>query len=81
MAWLIVLIASEFIKPRFRYDVRRWATVFPVGMFAACSFAAGQTSGIGGITDFARAWTWVAVAVTLVVLSGLARHSTAGAVP
>jgi hypothetical protein len=74
MAWLIVLIASEFIKPRFRYDVRRWATVFPVGMFAACSFAAGQTSGIGGITDFARAWTWVAVAVTLVVLSGLARR-------
>ncbi|HUC56905.1 MAG TPA: tellurite resistance/C4-dicarboxylate transporter family protein [Streptosporangiaceae bacterium] len=74
MAWLVVLIGSEIARPRFRYDVRRWATVFPVGMFGACSFAVGETSGIRGITDFARAWTWVALTVTVVVLAGLARN-------
>lgn len=74
MAWLIPLVASEFIRPRFRYHVLRWATVFPVGMYAACSFAVGQVTGIGGITDFARLWTPVAVVVTVVVLIGLARR-------
>jgi hypothetical protein len=31
------LIISEIIRPRLSYDVRRWATVFPFGMYAACS--------------------------------------------
>ncbi len=75
MAWLVPLVVSEIIRPRFRYDVRRWATVFPVGMYAACSFAVGPVTGIGGIADFARAWTWVAVVVTAVVLGGLARRA------
>ncbi len=71
MAWLLVLAASEVIRPRVGYDVRRWATVFPVGMYAACGFSTGQVTAIGGISDFAKAWTWVAVGVTLVVLVGL----------
>jgi tellurite resistance protein TehA-like permease len=74
MAWLVPLVVSEFIRPRFRYHVLRWATVFPVGMYAACSFAVGQVTGIGGITDFARIWTPIAVAVTLIVLIGLTRR-------
>ena len=74
MAWLVPLVISEFIRQRFRYQVQRWATVFPVGMYAACSFAVGKVTGIAGITDFARIWTPVAVAVTLVVLIGLTRQ-------
>jgi hypothetical protein len=77
MAWLIPLVVSEFIRPRLRYHVLRWATVFPVGMYAACSFAVGQVTGLGGITDFARIWTPIAVAVTLAVLIGLARGTVA----
>ena len=73
MIWLLVLVASELRKPRLGYDVRRWATVFPVGMFAACSFVTGQVSGLSGITAFARAWTWVALAVLVIVLTGLVR--------
>jgi hypothetical protein len=75
MAWLIPLVISELIRPRLRYGVLRWATVFPVGMYAACSFAVGQVTGLGGITDFARIWTPIAVAVTLIVLVGLARRA------
>ena len=74
MAWFVPLVVSEFIWPRLRYHVLRWATVFPVGMYAACSFAVGQDTGIGWMTGFAMAWTWVALAVTAVVLAGLARR-------
>jgi tellurite resistance protein TehA-like permease len=74
-AWLPVLIVCEVAKPRLTYDVRRWATVFPLGMYAACSCAAGQVAGITGITTFGQVWTWVALAAFLVALAGMARRA------
>jgi tellurite resistance protein TehA-like permease len=75
MLWLGPLIAAEALRPRLSYDVQRWATVFPLGMYAACSFAVGQVTGITGIGVFARVWTWLAVTVGLLVLAGLIRRS------
>jgi len=72
MAWFVPLVASEFIWPRLRYHLLRWSTVFPLGMYAACSFAVGHETGIRGITWFARSWVWVAFAVTVLMLLGLA---------
>jgi hypothetical protein len=43
-------------------------------MYAACSFATGQVTGITGIAGFGRVWTWVAFPVSLLVLAGLFRH-------
>jgi tellurite resistance protein TehA-like permease len=74
MAWQIPLFITEAVRPRLTYDVRRWATVFPFGMYAACSFTTGQVTGITGITTFGRVWTWVACAITLLVFAGLIRH-------
>jgi Voltage-dependent anion channel len=71
MAWLPVLIAAEVAWPRLHYEVRRWATVFPLGMYAACSFTVGKVAGISGITSFGQVWTWVAFAATLLALAGL----------
>ncbi len=71
MCWLPILVVAEFISRRSSYDVRRWSTVFPVGMYAACSFLAGSVTGISPITDFARIWTWVALGVWLVVLTSM----------
>jgi tellurite resistance protein TehA-like permease len=71
LAWLPVLIAGEVARPRPGYDIRRWATVFPLGMYAACSFAVGPVAGVAGITGFGRVWTWVALAATLLALAGL----------
>ncbi len=31
LVWYAVLLAAEIARPRLRYDVRRWATVFPLG--------------------------------------------------
>ena len=75
MLWLGPLIAAEALRPRLGYDVQRWATVFPLGMYAACSFAVGRVTGITGIGLFARVWTWLAVTVSLFVLAGLIRRS------
>ncbi len=80
MLWLGPLIATEVRRPRLSYDLRRWGTGFPLGMYAACSFAVGQLTGIAGISAFARGWTWLAVAVGLVVSAGLIRRCHARAV-
>jgi tellurite resistance protein TehA-like permease len=72
MAWLPVLVAGEALAPRRGFDARRWSTVFPVGMYAAMSHAVG-------VSAFARAWTWVAVAVwALVALASADRARTRG---
>jgi tellurite resistance protein TehA-like permease len=74
MLWLPALIAAEIIRPRLSYNVRRWSTVFPVGMYAACSFVVGSVTGIQGITDFGRVWVWVGVAVWAVVFGAMLRR-------
>ncbi|MGA9114884.1 MAG: tellurite resistance/C4-dicarboxylate transporter family protein [Candidatus Dormiibacterota bacterium] len=66
--WLPVLLVTELISPRGSYEVQRWSTVFPVAMYAACSFAVGTTLGIPPINQFARIWTWAGFAVWAVVL-------------
>jgi tellurite resistance protein TehA-like permease len=81
LVWLPILIVSEAVRPRLRYDVRRWATVFPLGMYAACSFTVGRVTGDAGITRFGEVWTWVAVAATLLALAGLIRHIWSAAPP
>jgi len=68
MAWLPFLLVTELTVPRIRYDTRRWATVFPVGMYAACSFLAGSALGWDGLRDFAQIWSWIALVVWGVVL-------------
>jgi tellurite resistance protein TehA-like permease len=59
MAWLFPMVIGEVLRPRLSYEVSRWATVFPLGMYAACSFATGQVTGISGIAGFGHVWTWV----------------------
>jgi hypothetical protein len=74
IAWLPALFAAEVLWPRLDYDVRRWSTVFPVGMYAACSFVVGAAAHAPAISDFARVWVWVGVAVWLVVFAAMLRR-------
>ncbi len=71
MLWLPVLLLAEALRPRPHYDVRRWSTVFPVGMYAACSFVVGTAVRESGITSFAHVWVWVALAVWAVVFAAM----------
>jgi tellurite resistance protein TehA-like permease len=74
IAWLPALLAAEALHPRLSYDVRRWSTVFPVGMYAACSFLVGAAVNAPAITDFARVWVWAGVAVWVVVFVAMLRR-------
>jgi len=38
-------------------------------MYAACSFATGMVVKVSSLVQFARLWTWVAVAVWVLVLA------------
>jgi voltage-gated anion channel len=69
--WLPLLLFAEVVRPRLGHDVRRWSTVFPVGMYAACTFLAGSAAHVSAITDFAKVWVWVGVAVWLVVFAAM----------
>jgi tellurite resistance protein TehA-like permease len=73
MLWLLALLVGEIVWPRLNYDLRRWATGFPIGMYSACSVAVGKVTGIAGIVTFAHLWTWVALAATLLLLGCLFR--------
>ena len=74
IGWLPVLVAGELRGPRRGFELRRWATVFPVGMYAACSFLVAHVDGVGSIATFARAWAWVGLAVWLLAFAGAARR-------
>jgi tellurite resistance protein TehA-like permease len=70
-AWLPVLLAAEAMRPRPSYDVRRWATVFPVAMYAVAGMQVGRLADAGWLTAIARAWVWVALVVWAVVATGM----------
>ena len=74
IAWLPVLVAGELRGPRRGFDLRRWATVFPVGMYAVCSFLVARVDGVGSIATFARTWAWVGLVVWLLAFAGAARR-------
>lgn len=55
-----VLVVAEIRSPRLRYDVRRWATVFPLGMTAAATYAVAQAEGLPGLRLVGDVLVWPA---------------------
>jgi tellurite resistance protein TehA-like permease len=79
MAWLPFLVAAELHRPRTGFHRSRWATAFPVGMYAVMSFTVGRMEGLGWIVDFARVWVWVGAAVWALVAAGAVLQGLRGA--
>jgi tellurite resistance protein TehA-like permease len=73
-AWLPVLVVFELRRVRRPFDERWWATVFPLGMYAVCSFAVGNVAGATVLTRFADAWVWLAVVAWAVVAASTVRR-------
>ncbi|GLP67847.1 membrane protein [Streptomyces sp. TUS-ST3] len=67
LAWYAVLLAAEVLRPRPRYDVRRWATVFPMGMTAAATLAVSAAVDVPWLRTPGEVLLWVAVAAWLAV--------------
>ena len=70
LAWYFVLFAAELGWPRPHYDVRRWSTVFPMGMTAVATLSVGTVLGVGWLSGPGQALLWIAVAVWLAVAAG-----------
>lgn len=70
MLWLPALIGAEVMSIRRRYDVRRWATVFPLGMYSVMSFNVGTAVRTAWLVHFARAWSWVALGAWILTTIG-----------
>ncbi|MFG1672544.1 tellurite resistance/C4-dicarboxylate transporter family protein, partial [Streptomyces sp. Y7] len=76
LAWYAVLLLAEFAWPRLRYDVRRWATVFPMGMTAAATLSVGTAVDVSWLESPGEALMWIAVAAWLAVAAGALRGYT-----
>ncbi len=70
IAWLPVLLGAEARWPRPSYDVRRWATVFPLGMYSVMSVATGALTNVPALVTFGKTWAWVALAAWAVTTLG-----------
>jgi tellurite resistance protein TehA-like permease len=73
--WIPPLVAGELISPHRGYDIRRWATVFPVGMYAASGFETARAAHLPLARSFAAVCTWIAVIVWLVVAAEMTRRT------
>lgn len=72
--WYAVLAASEIRWPRFHYDVRRWATIFPMGMTGAATSEVATASGWTWLRGPGHVLVWIAAAAWLLVFVGLLRE-------
>jgi tellurite resistance protein TehA-like permease len=75
MLWLVVLAVAEALRPRVGYHALRWATVFPLGMYAAMSFVTGTVEGVGAFRELARWLVWIAFAAWCLAALGLFRRA------
>ncbi|WP_019633351.1 tellurite resistance/C4-dicarboxylate transporter family protein [Actinomadura atramentaria] len=76
LGWYAVLVGCEVRWPRLRYDVRRWSTVFPLGMTAVSTMTAGTVCGVPWLHTLGEVLLWPAVAVWAVVGIGALRRIT-----
>ncbi|WP_307865477.1 tellurite resistance/C4-dicarboxylate transporter family protein [Streptomyces montanisoli] len=72
LAWYAVLLASEVRWPRPHFDIRRWSTVFPLGMTAAACLSAAAPTDIPVLHTLGEVLLWVAVAAWLFTAARLA---------
>ncbi|MFJ4783098.1 tellurite resistance/C4-dicarboxylate transporter family protein [Streptomyces sp. NPDC088794] len=78
LAWFAVLLVAEVLRPRLGYDVRRWSTVFPMGMTAAATLSVSAAVDLSWFRDPGEVLLWVSVAAWLVVAAEALRSYTAG---
>ncbi|WP_028807850.1 tellurite resistance/C4-dicarboxylate transporter family protein [Streptomyces canus] len=70
LAWYVVLLAAECVRPRPRYDVRRWATVFPMGMTAVATLSVPAAADVPWPRTPGEVLLWISVAAWLAVAAG-----------
>lgn len=67
-----VLVVAEIANPRPGYDIRRWATVFPLGMTAVATLTTGAVADLTALRVVGRVLLLIAVVAWLATLFGFA---------
>ncbi|MYS13255.1 hypothetical protein [Streptomyces sp. SID4982] len=70
LACYAVLLLAELARPRPRYGLLRWATVFSMGMTAAATLAVAAALDVAWLSGPGKVLVWVAVAVWLAAAVG-----------
>ncbi|MBI2187763.1 MAG: tellurite resistance/C4-dicarboxylate transporter family protein [Acidobacteria bacterium] len=78
---LVVLGIWRHVYRRFplRYDPLYWGAVFPLGMYAVCTFRLAQAIEAPILLDVSRVFLYVALAAWALTLAGLVRRLATGA--
>ncbi|MGW1773949.1 tellurite resistance/C4-dicarboxylate transporter family protein [Streptomyces sp. NPDC002104] len=71
LAWYAVLLAAEAVRPRPRYDIRRWSSVFPLGMTATACLSAAAPTGVEWLRPLGAVLLWVAVGAWVLTFAAL----------
>ncbi len=53
------------------YDVEHWSMVFPLGMYAACTFKFGKVAGLEPLLPISRCFFYLALAAWILVFAGM----------
>jgi tellurite resistance protein TehA-like permease len=69
------IAAAEAIRPRITFDMRRWSTVFPIGMAALTSLQLSTVLHEHVLADVGTVLAWTALAVWAIVAAGTLRHA------
>ncbi|MGW1536636.1 tellurite resistance/C4-dicarboxylate transporter family protein [Streptomyces aureus] len=65
-----LLAVAELVWPRPRYDVRRWSSVFPMGMTAVATLAVADALDVFRLRGPGQVLLWIAVAAWLAAVVG-----------
>ncbi|MFF9915450.1 tellurite resistance/C4-dicarboxylate transporter family protein [Streptomyces sp. NPDC013457] len=69
LVWYAVLFVAELLRPRLAYDVRRWATVFPMGMTAVACLSTSTAAAVGWLDTLGQILLWTAALAWLATLA------------
>ncbi|MFJ6938728.1 tellurite resistance/C4-dicarboxylate transporter family protein [Streptomyces sp. NPDC101132] len=71
LAWYVVLLFAEARWPRPAYDIRRWSTVFPLGMTSVACLSTAAATGVDWLESTGRVLLWIALGFWVVTAGGL----------
>lgn len=77
LAGYLVLLVAEARHPRLRYDLRRWATVFPLGMTAVAALSTATVDHRDGLHTLGEVLLWIAAGAWLLTAAAFLRNATA----
>ncbi|MFF5704958.1 hypothetical protein ACFY7H_20970 [Streptomyces sp. NPDC012794] len=81
LGWYAVLLAAELRSLRPRYDIRRWSTVFPLGMTATACLTAAPATGTPWLRPLGEVLLWIAVGAWVLTLLAFALSRCPGRRP